>query len=90
MDGTPIPFLQDTVPFEPGMKRANNKTAIVTLRTAQDAPRYFPVGRQLSSSSDDLISEMTHSSSSTASRARSASTDRSSGIRPKAHAAWHA
>ena len=72
----------------PGMKRANNKTAIVTLRTAPDAPRYFPVGRQLSSSSDDLISEMTHSSSSTASRARSASTDRSSGIRPKAHAAW--
>ena len=28
----------------PGMKKANAKTAIVTLRSAPDAPRYFTIG----------------------------------------------
>jgi hypothetical protein len=33
----------------PGMKRANHETALVTPRTAPDAPRHFPIGHQLSS-----------------------------------------
>jgi hypothetical protein len=50
----------------PGTKRANLKSAIVTLRSARDAPKYFAVGRQPDSASDS--SSRTHSSSSTNSR----------------------
>jgi multidrug efflux pump subunit AcrA (membrane-fusion protein) len=55
----------------PGMRRANHKSAVVTLRSAPDAPRYFAVRRQLESASDN--SSRTHSSSSTNSRDVSAS-----------------
>ncbi len=77
-----------------GMKRANNKSALVTLRSAPDAPKYFSVGRQLPSASES--SSRTHSSPSTKSRPTSTSpiSDTTPGgvsapeaILPSAHAA---
>jgi hypothetical protein len=50
----------------PGMKRANNKSAIITLRSAPDAPKHLSVGRHLESASES--SSRTHSSSSMSSR----------------------
>lgn len=78
----------------PGKKRANNKTAIVTLQTTPTNLRHFPIGRQHDSASE--ISSRTQSSSSTKKRRRSSSATRvadASGhsleetIRPSAQAA---
>jgi hypothetical protein len=55
----------------PGMRRAIQKTAIVTLRSTPDAPKCFVMGRQLASASE--ISSRTQASSSTDSRAASTS-----------------
>jgi hypothetical protein len=78
-----------------GKRRANHKTAVVSLTAAPGIGRQTPVGRQLASA--DAISSRTHWSGSIASRDTSmppidAITDGSlapfSAIRPRAHAAW--
>jgi len=77
----------------PGMKRANQKTAVVTLRSAPDAPREFIIGHQTERA--NVNSSRTQLSSSTASRATTASptsattsegTPSADAIRPSAHA----
>ena len=40
-----------------GMRRANQKTAIVTLRSAPDEPKYFVMGRQLASANEISVEE---------------------------------
>jgi len=69
----------------PGMKRANRKWAIVTLRSAPDAPRHFALGDNGSSASS--ISSRTQGSSSTSSRPRNACVEPSDAILPSAQAA---
>lgn len=69
----------------PGMKRANQKTAIVTLRNAPNAPRYFSVGRQLPSA--DPISSRTPESDSIANCSSSAQSASADPMRPSAQAA---
>ncbi|HYD52107.1 MAG TPA: recombinase family protein [Gemmatimonadaceae bacterium] len=70
-----------------GMKRANRKTAVVTLRTAPHSPKYFEMGGQLSAASADSISSDTQASSSTGDLARSALTASGEAIWPRAQAA---
>ena len=68
-----------------GMKRANTKTAIVTLRTDPHAPKYFTIGGQ--SSSVRPISSSTNGSDSSANREESASSPAGESTRPSAQAA---
>lgn len=72
-------------PREAVMKRWILGVALLALAACSSPlrTRRGSSDRRQSSLSDDLISEITHSSSSTSSRARRTSTDRSSGIRPR-------
>ena len=74
----------------PGKRRANIKTAVVTLRTSPHVPRDFDISSGASSAARraDSISARTDSSGSTAKRSRSAATPASEPIRPTAQAAW--
>jgi hypothetical protein len=67
-----------------GYKRANQKYAIVTLRSAPDAPRYFTFGRDLASPSSN--STRTNGSRSTVSMASRAETASGDPISPSAQA----
>jgi DNA invertase Pin-like site-specific DNA recombinase len=72
----------------PGMKRANRKTAIVTLRTVPNAPQYFVLDGQVPTrASAEAISDTTHGSDSIAPLARSASSAPGEEISPSAQAA---
>lgn len=68
-----------------GRKRANQKTAIVTLRSAPDAPRYFTFDRSRSSAAS--TSATTDDSRSVANEASSAATAPDEPISPNAQAA---
>lgn len=74
----------------PGMRRANNKTAVVVLRTTPTEPRYFEIGGRAPDASDTAaqISARTSESGSTIARARSASSATGVASLPSAHAAW--
>lgn len=74
----------------PGKRRANIKTAEVTLRTSPHVPRDFEISSGASSAARraDSISARTDSSGSTAKRSRSAAMPASEPIRPTAQAAW--
>lgn len=72
----------------PGMKRANWKTAVVTLRSTPGAPEYFGLGRQQAEDdSAEPISSSTSESDSTDSLARSATSASGDPIFPNAQAA---
>jgi hypothetical protein len=68
----------------PGMKKANEKTAIVTLRTAPDAPRYFTIGDP---SSARPTSSRTHGSASDRDARSKACLASDESTRPRAQAA---
>ena len=68
-----------------GRKRANQKTAIVTLRSAPDAPRYFTFERSRSSATS--TSSSTNGSRSLGAEASSAADASGEPISPSAHAA---
>jgi hypothetical protein len=68
-----------------GYKRANQKYAIVTLRSAPDAPRYFTFGRDLTSTAS--TSARTNGSRSAANDASSEATASGEPISPNAQAA---
>jgi DNA invertase Pin-like site-specific DNA recombinase len=74
----------------PGKRRANIKTAVVTLRTSPHVPQDFeiPSGARLIAPRADSISARTTSSDSTANRSRRAAAPASEPIRPIAQAAW--
>lgn len=71
----------------PGKRRANRKTAIVTLRTAPNAPKCVDLGDQALRASADRIASSTSASNSALSRSRSASKAAGVAIAPSAHAA---
>ncbi|AHG89847.1 Recombinase [Gemmatirosa kalamazoonensis] len=73
----------------PGKKRANRKTAVVTLRTAPNAPKHFALGggQPPSAASADRSSPATPGSSSDESRSRSGCSAAGEPILPNAHAA---
>ncbi|ODT04187.1 MAG: hypothetical protein ABS52_05920 [Gemmatimonadetes bacterium SCN 70-22] len=73
----------------PGMKRANHKTAVVTLRTAPNAPAYFELGGSQPPSRETAAfsSSSTQASDSAEARARSGSSASAEPIAPNAHAA---
>jgi DNA invertase Pin-like site-specific DNA recombinase len=74
----------------PEKRRANFKTAVVTLRTAPHAPRYVDIESRRSSSarSADAISSRTSASGSSFKRSRSAVATGEDPSRPSAQAAW--
>ena len=74
----------------PEKRRANFKTAVVTLRTAPHAPRYFEIESGSSSRARraDDISSRTSGSGSSTNRSRSAVAASEDPSRPSAHAAW--
>ena len=67
----------------PGKKRANEKSAIVTLATAPDTPRYFELGPPCSARSNSSRTDSSTSSTKASSKATKASGD---AMRPSAHA----
>lgn len=72
----------------PGKRRANRKTAIVTLRTSPHTPKYFELDGQVpASASAEAISDCTEGSSSTDALARSAASASGDAILPSAQAA---
>ena len=68
----------------PGMKKANEKTAIVTLRSAPDAPRYFTIGDPSSARPSSSRTDGSASDRNARSNASLASAD---STRPSAQAA---
>jgi DNA invertase Pin-like site-specific DNA recombinase len=74
----------------PEKRRANFKTAIVTLRTAPHAPRYFEIESEASTIARraDAISSRTSASGSSSKHARSADSVSDVPRRPSAQAEW--
>jgi hypothetical protein len=79
-----VPDVLIAVDTIPGMKKANEKTAIVTLRSAPDAPRYFTISDASSARSS---SSRVNGSASEATARSNASLASAESTRPSAQAA---